>query len=89
MKQTTTIHPSRVGCPSLPGTMKGIVMSIPGVSEVKVHYEERSLDVTYEDSQVSPSDIVKKIGEELGLAMEAGKPDGSKEENADETCTTC
>jgi len=85
MKKTITLHPSRIGCPSLPGTMKGIVMSISGVQEVKVRYEERSLDVTYEDSKVSPEQIVKKIGEELGLAMEVGETHGSKEGNVANT----
>jgi copper chaperone CopZ len=86
MIQIVTIHPSRIGCPSLPGTMKGIVSSLPGVCDVKVRYEERSLDVTYDDSKVSPGNIVKTIGEELGLAMEVGETHGVKEGNVADTC---
>ena len=86
MIKTVTLHPSRIGCPSLPGTMKGIINSMPGVEEVKVRYEERSLDVTYDDSQTSGEEIVKKIGEELGLAMEIGETNGRKDGNVADTC---
>lgn len=71
MIKKVTFHPSRIGCPSIPGTMKGIVMSLPGVQEVKVRYEERCLDVTFDDEKISKDDIIKKIGQEMGLAMEA------------------
>jgi copper chaperone CopZ len=86
MIKTITVHPSRIGCPSLPGTMKGIVSSFPGVRDVKVRYEERSLDITFDDSQAKEQDFVKKIGEELGLAMEVGETHGSKEGSAAHTC---
>lgn len=86
MKITITLHPSRIGCPSLPGTMKGLVHSIKGVDEVKVRYEDRSLDITFDDAQTSPQEIISKIGQELGLAMEIGEPNASKEGGAAETC---
>ena len=86
MIKTVTLHPSRIGCPSLPGTMKGIINSMPGVEEVKVRYEERSLDVIYDDSQTSGEEIVKKIGQELGLAMEIGETNASKDGNVADTC---
>ena len=86
MIKTVTLHPSRIGCPSLPGTMKGIINSMPGVEEVKVRYEERSLDVTFDDSQTSGEEIVKKIGQELGLAMEIGEINGRKDGNVADTC---
>ena len=35
MTKTITLHPSRIGCPSIPGTMKGIVSSIAGVADVR------------------------------------------------------
>ena len=79
MKQKVTINPSRVGCPSLPGTMKGIVMGIDGVEEVDVRYEDRSFDVVFDDSKTDPDTIVKVIGEELGLAMEAGVQQSEEE----------
>ena len=86
MIQTITLHPSRIGCPSLPGTMKGIISSMPGVQEVKVRYEERSLAITMDNTKTSAEEIVKKIGQELGLAMEIGEPSASKEGSVEETC---
>ena len=86
MTKTITLHPSRIGCPSLPGTMKGIISSMPGVKDVKVRYEERSLDITLDEKQISGEEIVKKIGEELGLAMEIGETNGIKEGNVADTC---
>ena len=86
MIKTITLHPSRIGCPSLPGTMKGIVTSFPGVKDVKVRYEERSLDITFDDAKIKGQDFVKKIGEELGLAMEVGETYGVKEGNVANTC---
>lgn len=77
MTKTVVLNPSRIGCPSIPGTMKGVVMSIKGVKEVKVKYEERSLEVTFDDAEISEDEIVKKIGEEMGLAMKTG--DGDKD----------
>jgi len=44
-------------------------MSMPGVKNVKVRYEERSLEITFDDGQTSAEDIIKKIGREMGLAM--------------------
>lgn len=86
MIKTTTFHPSRIGCPSLPGTMKGIVTSLPGVQDVKVRYEDRSLDVTFDDARTSEETIIKKIGSELGLAMEANEHGAAKEGNVADTC---
>lgn len=82
-----TLHPSRIGCPSIPGTMKGIVMSVPGVQEVKVRYEERSLDVVFDEKKTSAQEIIKKIGQELGLAMEIAPSEGAKKDgNVADTC---
>ena len=86
MLKTLTFHPSRIGCPSIPGTMKGIVMSISGVKDVKVRYEERSIDVTFDEAKTSPDEITKKIGEEMGLAMEVLEHGSKKEENVADTC---
>lgn len=86
MTKTVTLHPSRIGCPSIPGTMMGMVNSINGVQNVKVRYEERSLDVTFDDALTNEQEIIKKIGAEMGLAMEVGQPNASKDGGAAETC---
>lgn len=86
MIKTLTFHPSRIGCPSIPGTMKGIVMSISGVKEVKVRYEERAIDVTFDETKTSSDEIIKKIGEEMGLAMEVSEHGSKKDENVANTC---
>ena len=86
MIKTRTLHPSRIGCPSIPGTMKGIVISIPGVSAVKVRDEDRSIDVTFDDEKTSEDAIIKAIGREMGLAMEVGEDGGKKGGGAAESC---
>ena len=86
MAKTITLHPSRIGCPSIPGTIKGIVMSVSGVAEVKVRYEERSLDVTFDEKVTSSDEIIKKIGEEMGLAMEVADHGSKKNENVADNC---
>jgi copper chaperone CopZ len=73
--KTTLLVPSRIGCPSLPGTMKGIVMSVPGVDSVEAYYEQRALRVTYDEGKISPDELIKKIGLELGLAMRVDSGD--------------
>ena len=76
--RTVTLHPSRIGCPSIPGTMKGIVSSVRGVTNAEVHYDERSLDVTFDDAATSPEAVIQKIGQEMGLAMEVADSAGTK-----------
>ena len=67
--------------------MKGIVLSLPGVQDVHVRYEERCLDVVFDDEKISQEEIIKKIGQEMGLAMEATETRGSsKEGNVADTC---
>ena len=86
MIKTKTFHPSRIGCPSIPGTMKGIVMGVPGVSEVKVQYEERAIEVIFDDEKTSADEIIKTIGREMGLAMQAGQPGAKKDGGVAESC---
>ena len=81
-----TLHPSRIGCPSLPGTMKGMMLSLKGVRAAAVRYEDRSVDVTFNDEETSADEIIKMIGREMGLALERGAPGASKEGGAAETC---
>jgi len=83
--KTTTFYPSRIGCPSIPGTVKGIVSSMPGVKEVRVWYEERAVEVTFDEEKITADAISQKIGQEMGLAFGARQtpPAGS---NAGETC---
>lgn len=88
MLQTITLHPSRIGCPSIPGTMKGIVSSIEGVREVNVRYADRSLDVTFDSALVTPEDVIKKIGSELGLALVIGEAGGTYTRSPSESCPT-
>lgn len=85
MVTTKTFYPSRIGCPSIPGTVKGIISSLPGVLEVKVRYEERAVEVTFDDEKITPDVISKKIGEEMGLAFEA-RAAAPGEGSAAETC---
>lgn len=70
----------------MPGTMKGIAMSLEGVEDVKVRYDDRSLDVTFDDRKVSTEKIIKKIGDDLGLMLEEAEPESKKEGSVSETC---
>ncbi|MDO8408004.1 MAG: heavy-metal-associated domain-containing protein [bacterium] len=86
MIDTVTLHPSRIGCPSIPGTMKGIITSLPGVHDVTVRYDDRSVDITFDTAQMSPERIIAAVGKEMGLALEVGAPQAAKEGNVAETC---
>lgn len=86
MKKTVTFHPSRIGCPSIPGTMKGIIMSLPGVEDVKVRYEDRSVDVSFDDGKISTDEIAAAIGKEMGLAVVPGETGGRQEGGAAISC---
>lgn len=58
-----------------------------GVEEVDVRYDDRSLDVTFDDAKTSEAAIIKKIGEEMGLAIEVAEERGARKEgNVAETC---
>ncbi|GEM_PF-1323922 len=90
MIKTITFRPSRIGCPSIPGTIKGIIASMPGVETVKIHYEERSAEVTFDDTKTNETAISKKIGEEMGLAFEAVPAEEMRKENIEENVAdTC
>lgn len=84
MIKTITLYPSRIGCPSIPGTMKGIIMSVKGVQDVVVHYEDRSVDVTFDDAKTSIDRVIKAVGNEMGLALESAKSGPSG--NVADTC---
>ena len=86
MIKQVTLHPSRIGCPSIPGTMKGIIISIKGVQGVIVRYEDRSVDVTFDDAQTSVEQIIKAVGAEMGLALEPAEHGSSINKNVAETC---
>ena len=86
MIKNITLHPSRIGCPSIPGTMKGIIMSVKGVADVTVRYEDRSVDVAFDDAETSVEQIIKAVGNEMGLALEEAKPGSAKDGNVAETC---
>jgi len=86
MTSTLTFRPSRIGCPSIPGTVKGIVMSVPGVIDAKIHYDERSVDVRFDEEKTNAQVITKKIGEEMGLAFE---PTALHEGFAEDAAASC
>ena len=86
MIKKVTFHPSRIGCPSIPAQMKGIIRSLPGVAEVDVRYDDRSLDVTFDDGKLTERDIIQEVGETLGLALRVGVPGGKIEGDVAETC---
>jgi copper chaperone CopZ len=86
MTVTKTFYPSRIGCPSIPGTVMGIISSLPGVREVKVRYEERAVEVAFDDEKISADAISKKIGEEMGLAFETRDAPPLGAGSAAETC---
>lgn len=86
MIKTITLHPSRIGCPSIPGTMKGIIMSINGVNDVIVRYQDRSVDVTFDDTQVTIEEIIKTVGKEMGLALHITQPHAQTSDDIAETC---
>ena len=84
---TIPLHPSRIGCPSISGTMKGIIMSVNGVRDVVVRYDDRSVDVTFEDKETSIARIIKAVGDEMGLSLEVAKSGGSPaSSDVAETC---
>ena len=51
-----------------------------------VRYEDRSIDITFDDEKVSEDAIKSAIGREMGLAMETGEDGGKKDGGAAETC---
>lgn len=59
---------------------------MPGVQQVEVRYDDRSLDVTFEDTEVTEDDIIKAVGKEMGLALHVGTPGGSMKGDVAETC---
>lgn len=63
-----------------------MALSIKGVKDAKVRYEDRSLDVTFDDAETSAGAIIKKIGEEMGLALEEGEPGAKADGNVAATC---
>ncbi len=86
MIKNITLHPSRIGCPSIPGTMKGIIMSVKGVQDVIVRYEDRSVDVIFDDAQTTIDQIIKTVGNEMGLALEAAGHGSIKNGSVAESC---
>lgn len=66
--------------------MKGIIMSVNGVQDVVVHYENRSVDVTFNDQEATIEGIIKAVGDEMGLALELAKPGSSASIDVAETC---
>jgi len=83
---TKIFRPSRIGCPSIPATMKGVIVSLRGVKDAKVHYEERSVDVTFDDTETSDNAIIQAVGKEMGLALKVAMPGDEAAVSVAETC---
>ena len=49
--------------------MKGILMSIPGVSDASVEYESRSIEVSFDPTRTSAEAVIAVIGKETGVGM--------------------
>lgn len=74
MQTKITLYPARANCPSIAGTMKGIIMSIVGVEQVTVNYEAKTIAVTFDNLQTNSQSIIDAIGLEMGLATTTVKP---------------
>lgn len=59
-------------------------MSVMGVKEVKVNYEQRSLDVTFDDAETTEEKIIEEVGREMGLALKRGDQESGA--RASESC---
>lgn len=69
---SVTLVPQRKVCPSIPGTAKGIIMSQPGVTAAEVHYEERSITVTFDEGKTTAEALAAAVGKEIGIALRPG-----------------
>ena len=61
-------------------------MSVKDVQDVVVRYEDRSVDVTFDDNKTTIEQIIKAVGDEMGLALEVTKPGSAKSGNVAESC---
>lgn len=91
MLRIVTLNPSRLGCPSIPGTMKGVIVSLKGVKEAKVHYDAGTFEVTFDDTETSEEEIIKRVGQEMGVAVkpqsaESQTPNAGGESDDSKTC---
>ena len=66
--------------------MKGIIISVKGVQDATVRYEDRSVDVAFDDTQTSVEQIIKAVGDEMGLALESAKHGSAKKGDIAESC---
>lgn len=46
---------------------------------MKVHYEERSLDITFDDAETTAETIIAAIGKEMGLALHTEGKNAAKD----------
>jgi copper chaperone CopZ len=73
-----TLYSSRISCASVPATLKGVIMSLKGVLNVNVLYEDQALNVKYEEKEISLDEIIAKIGQETGILMRQERIDVDK-----------
>ncbi len=85
--QTITLFPLRANCPSLSGSLIGIIRSLHGVDGVRAHYETRALEITFDETVLPLEDIIVTIGRETGLAFGPQPPVPDEQNTAtDKTC---
>lgn len=66
---TTTLEPTRMSCASIAGTVKGVLSSMEGVKSVEVEYEKGVFVVSYDETKVTPDDMIAQIGLERGIGV--------------------
>ena len=57
--RTVGVVIDRMDCPTCPVTIKKALMKDPGVSRVAVHYDQKRLDVSFDDAKTSVEAILK------------------------------
>lgn len=78
--KTITLFPTRSHCPSLSGSLMGMIRSLNGVYHIRAHYESRALEITFDEASISLESIIAAIGRETGRAF-TSKPPTSDEGN--------
>lgn len=84
--QTITLFPLRSNCPSLSGSLIGIIRSLDGVHAVRAHYDTRALEIAFDEAVLSLEDIIAAIGRETGRAFSAQPPASDEQHTTDKTC---
>jgi len=70
--KTVTIEVPGMTCPTCPVTIKKALLKEPGVTAVKVRYEQKLLDVAFDDAKTNPAAIMKSTAS-VGFPSQAAK----------------